>query len=242
MLNHLKEVVSSKVLVPEEEDRLMWIHDNKGVFSVKKLTELLIKEGMDDICFTFDKIWKLKVPPRMKSFLWMVSIDRLPTKEFLIRRGVQIWQLESGCPWCGQNLMDDFGYSGMLIGVAVGCGGVLRDSDGVARALFSSLVEAKDSISAEMGASIIALDVFSAMGCKGKSSLIIEFGSNEVFYWFKNKGLKPWLLRPIFKEIEHKMVRVGNVSFSKADKNRNEMAYALAVVGIKRPAMFKAWW
>ncbi|TYG59019.1 hypothetical protein ES288_D08G268700v1, partial [Gossypium darwinii] len=45
MLNRLREVVSSKVLVPEEEDRLIWIHDNNGVFSVKKLTELLIKEG-----------------------------------------------------------------------------------------------------------------------------------------------------------------------------------------------------
>ncbi|MBA0557300.1 hypothetical protein Goshw_015932, partial [Gossypium schwendimanii] len=31
------------------------------------------------------------------------------------------------------------------------------------------------------------------------------------------------------------MVRVGNVSFSKAEKHGNEMAYALAVVGIKRP-------
>ncbi|MBA0854403.1 hypothetical protein Goshw_030035 [Gossypium schwendimanii] len=66
MLNRLKEVVSSKVLLPEEEDRLIWIHDNNGVFS-------------------------LKVPPRARSFLWIISIDRLPTKEFLIKRGVQIY-------------------------------------------------------------------------------------------------------------------------------------------------------
>ncbi|MBA0574976.1 hypothetical protein Golob_024680, partial [Gossypium lobatum] len=30
------------------------------------------------------------------------------------------------------------------------------------------------------------------------------------------------------------MVRVGNVSFSKAEKHRNKMAYALALAGIKR--------
>ncbi|MBA0710089.1 hypothetical protein Golax_025084 [Gossypium laxum] len=159
MLNRLREV-SSKVLVPEEEDRLIWIHDNNGVFS----------------------IWKLKAPPRARSFLWMISIERLPTKE------------------CGQKPMDNFGNSGMLVCVAgkervlvsfetcwvkfnvsglanedeVGCGGVLRDSDGVARALFSGPVTAKDSITAEVGVIIITLDVFLAMGWKGKRSLIIE--------------------------------------------------------------------
>ncbi|MBA0814647.1 hypothetical protein Gohar_020461 [Gossypium harknessii] len=96
------------------------------------------------------------------------------------------------------------------------CGKVSRDSDGVARALFSGPVTVKDSITAEIGAVIIALDVFLAIGWKGKSSLIIESGSNEVFCWFENKGLISWLLHPIFKETENKMVRVGNVSFSKA--------------------------
>lgn len=74
MLNCLREVVSSKVLVSNEEDHLIWIHDNKGVFSVKKLSELLIKEGVEDICFAFGRIWKLKVPPRVKTFLWIVGV------------------------------------------------------------------------------------------------------------------------------------------------------------------------
>ncbi|KAK5824215.1 hypothetical protein PVK06_018983 [Gossypium arboreum] len=59
------------------------------------------------------------------------------------------------------------------------CGGVLRDSDGVARAFFSGPVVAKDSISAEVGVIIIALDMFSAVGWNGKSSLIIDLRSNE---------------------------------------------------------------
>ncbi|KAH1120670.1 hypothetical protein J1N35_003830 [Gossypium stocksii] len=113
--------------------------------------------------------------------------------------------------------------------------GVLRDSNGVARALFLGPVAAKNSIIAEVGAIIIALDVYLAMGWKGKSSLIIEIGSNEVFSWFKNNRLRLWLLQSIFKDIENKMVRVSNVSFSKAEKHGNEMAYALALAGIKRP-------
>ncbi|MBA0702683.1 hypothetical protein Goari_000022 [Gossypium aridum] len=46
----------------------------------------------------------------------------------------------------------------------VGCGGVLRDSNGVARALFLGPVAAKDSITTKAGAIIIALDVYLVMG------------------------------------------------------------------------------
>ncbi|KAH1063672.1 hypothetical protein J1N35_028659 [Gossypium stocksii] len=42
----------------------------------------------------------------------------------------------------------------------VGCGGVLRDSDGLIRALFSGPVAAKESFAAEVSAIIITLDVF----------------------------------------------------------------------------------
>ncbi|KAH1083989.1 hypothetical protein J1N35_023750 [Gossypium stocksii] len=51
----------------------------------------------------------------------------------------------------------------------VGCGGVLRDSDGVTRALFSGPVAAKDSITAEVGAIIIALDVYFSNGVESKA-------------------------------------------------------------------------
>ncbi|TYG85797.1 hypothetical protein ES288_A13G084000v1 [Gossypium darwinii] len=100
MVSSLKEAMSCRILFPEVEDRLLWKHDNKGVFSVIKLTELLLTVGKVDMCNDFDKIWKLKVPPRVRSFLWMISIDRLPTKVFLIRRGMKLNRLRDGCPWC----------------------------------------------------------------------------------------------------------------------------------------------
>ncbi|MBA0611851.1 hypothetical protein Godav_012504 [Gossypium davidsonii] len=43
-----------------------------------------------------------------------------------------------------------FNVSGLANEDEVGCGGVLRDSDGVARVLFSGPVAAKDSITAEL--------------------------------------------------------------------------------------------
>lgn len=50
------------------------------MFSVKKMIELLIVEGERGMDYDFDKIWKIKVPPRVKAFLWMMSIGRIPTK------------------------------------------------------------------------------------------------------------------------------------------------------------------
>ncbi|TYH87967.1 hypothetical protein ES332_D01G154800v1 [Gossypium tomentosum] len=81
-------------------DRLIWAHDNKGEFSVKKLTNLLIEGERDDINFAFDKIWKLKVPPRVRNFLWMLAIDRVPTKDFLVKRGVHLQNIMNVCLWC----------------------------------------------------------------------------------------------------------------------------------------------
>ncbi|KAK5786099.1 hypothetical protein PVK06_040726 [Gossypium arboreum] len=149
MVVRLKEAVSSNVLIPEEEDRLIWIHDSNRVFCME---------------------------------------------------------------------IDD----------KVRCGGVLRDSTGVARALFFGLFVLKDFFAAEMGAISMALDLFLAMGWKGKSSLIIEVRSIEVFSWVENKGSRPWLLYTFFKEIEIRLSRVSNVSFSKAEKHGNKMAFTLA--------------
>ncbi|KAH1084388.1 hypothetical protein J1N35_024149 [Gossypium stocksii] len=88
--------------------------------------------------------------------------------EFLVRRGVLFSQMGSGCP-CASEIRSMCVCS-LLVGVAskervgvlignglqcpfedeVGCGGVLRDSDGVVRALFSGPVAAKESFTAEL--------------------------------------------------------------------------------------------
>lgn len=69
MLKRRIEVMGNSCLVPGREDCLVWIHDNNGVFSVKKLTGLLSKGGGEDVDFVFDEIWGIKVPPRVRNFL-----------------------------------------------------------------------------------------------------------------------------------------------------------------------------
>ncbi|KAH1064400.1 hypothetical protein J1N35_029387 [Gossypium stocksii] len=87
ILSGVTERVKSVVLVPDLEDSLNWVHNNKGEFSVKKLIDLLIEGEGDEINFAFDNIWKLKVPPRVQNFLRMLAIYKVPTKDFLVKRG-----------------------------------------------------------------------------------------------------------------------------------------------------------
>ncbi|KAH1115309.1 hypothetical protein J1N35_008687 [Gossypium stocksii] len=62
-----------------------------------------------------------------------------------------------------------------------GCEGVLRDKDGVARALFSGFAAANDTDLAEIGTVKVALEVFLAINWKLNDSLYIELGSMVVF-------------------------------------------------------------
>ncbi|MBA0625573.1 hypothetical protein Godav_003355 [Gossypium davidsonii] len=54
--------------------------------------------------------------------------------------------------------------------------------------------------------------------------------------------MRPWSLQATFADIERDIEKVGNVVFSMAEKNGNEMASSLAIAGINREEMFKAWW
>ncbi|KAH1115758.1 hypothetical protein J1N35_009136 [Gossypium stocksii] len=80
------------------------------------------------------------------------------------------------------------------------------------------------------------------MGWIGKSLLCIEVGSMEVFNWLENKGLRPWSMGSLFKEVESRISIIGNVSFSRDGNFGTNLASALAIAGMKRQSMFKAWW
>ncbi|KAE8667826.1 hypothetical protein F3Y22_tig00112370pilonHSYRG00056 [Hibiscus syriacus] len=71
------------------QDRVIWLHDQAGSFSVGELTDLLTNDNLVAPAFDFDQIWKMKVPPKVRSILWMLKIERIPTKEFLATRGVK---------------------------------------------------------------------------------------------------------------------------------------------------------
>lgn len=73
MLKKMIEEVNSKKLFLEKKDRLISFCDSKGEFLIKRMSNFLIENGEQDLSFDFDKILKLKVPPRIRCFLWMLA-------------------------------------------------------------------------------------------------------------------------------------------------------------------------
>ncbi|MBA0878131.1 hypothetical protein Goshw_006910 [Gossypium schwendimanii] len=155
---------------------------------------------------------------------------KLSSKE---RSSLSIWRL----PLQGYLNFNVFGIENEEV---AGCGGVLRDMEGVARALFSGPIAANDADSVEVGAVFIALDLLLSMGWKINSSLIVEIGSKMVYNWCLNKDMRPWSLQITFSDIKRKIEQVGSVVFLMADQKGNEMVSTLAIVGINRGDMFKA--
>ncbi|KAE8696464.1 hypothetical protein F3Y22_tig00110670pilonHSYRG00065 [Hibiscus syriacus] len=103
IFNVIKGEIGEAQIKPDVADRIIWIHEKDGKFSVKKMTELLL--GNDNIIEAdqpkYDKIWSLKVPPKVKCFLWMLKQNRVPTKAFLKSRGIKLNEHQCLCPWCG---------------------------------------------------------------------------------------------------------------------------------------------
>ncbi|MBA0624331.1 hypothetical protein Godav_009708 [Gossypium davidsonii] len=76
-----------------------------------------------------------------------------------------------------------FNVCGVVFEAKAGGEGVLRDEDGVARALFSGPSEAKDAKLAELNSTGVALELYEGMGWATCCPLLIEVGSNVVFKW-----------------------------------------------------------
>ncbi|KAK5840579.1 hypothetical protein PVK06_009482 [Gossypium arboreum] len=114
--------------------------------------------------------------------------------------------------------------------------------EGIARRIFSGAVGTNVVEEAEIGVVKIALEMFASMNWKSSNSLVIELGSSVVFSWCINKELRPWTLHATFFDIETAKCKIGSIVFSLVDRNGNDMAFSLALAGVKRPQVFKAWW
>lgn len=77
----------------EEKDRAKWDLEKSGVFSVKSIYKLLCKYEYGQ---NFKKIWKAKMPLKIKIFMWLVSQDAILTKDNLCKRK---WKGEKSVPF-----------------------------------------------------------------------------------------------------------------------------------------------
>ena len=80
-----------------EKDRLKWTLTPYGVFTVRSMYRALINNG---IVFNNKFIWKLKLPFKVKIFVWCLLKGVVLTKDNLVKRN---WQEDLSCCSCHKN-------------------------------------------------------------------------------------------------------------------------------------------
>jgi hypothetical protein len=80
----------------DEPDMASWKLENIGKFSVKSTYNALTSSDGGP---HFKYIWKVKIPPKIKIFLWLVANDVILTKDNMVK---QNWKGEPSCYFCRQ--------------------------------------------------------------------------------------------------------------------------------------------
>ncbi|KAJ0492580.1 putative reverse transcriptase zinc-binding domain-containing protein [Helianthus annuus] len=89
----LHDVISSDV-----KDGWIWTPDVSGKFSTSSLKDLALKDlSMENNCSYRRCGW---VPTKCNIFIWRANLDRIPTRQALVRRNIMI-DLED-CVLCGE--------------------------------------------------------------------------------------------------------------------------------------------
>lgn len=82
-----------------EEDAMIWKYNQDWILSVNRLYKRKVKELPGEISGPWRKIWKNKVPTKVRCFTWLVARRACLTHEKLQRRGFQI---ASWCSLCNE--------------------------------------------------------------------------------------------------------------------------------------------
>ncbi|KAL5172857.1 putative ribonuclease H protein [Glycine soja] len=80
-------------------DTWVWGAESSGIFSTKFGYQVIKSEMVDEgLYLGFKKLWEIKLPPKALSFVWRLLWDKLPTKDNLIKRQIQVDN--DLCPFC----------------------------------------------------------------------------------------------------------------------------------------------
>ncbi|KAK8667971.1 hypothetical protein V6N13_105443 [Hibiscus sabdariffa] len=131
---------------------------------------------------------------------------------------------------------------GVQVGDRAGCGGVLSNEVGTIRAIFSGPTEVKGREFSVLIALKVALVSFLLSAWHGKVALVVGTDSNLVQKWVNDFSLCSWCWWPLLLEIKKLLRDVGRVQICYFPKLESGIAGALAVDGMYRTNMFKAWW
>jgi anaerobic selenocysteine-containing dehydrogenase len=81
----------------ENKDKILWKWDTKGKFTVKSVYNALTEGESGSY---LKQIWRGKIPPKIKFFMWLMSNGAVLTKDNMLRRN---WVGDPECYFCDNN-------------------------------------------------------------------------------------------------------------------------------------------
>jgi hypothetical protein len=108
LLQDLLILINSR-LVSNAVDRWGWKPEKGEDFTVKStyslVSDLFIARGEISIGrqAVFKSIWKCSAPSKVAGFVWLVLLDRVPTRVNLRRRQIVLGEGNYCCPFCGED-------------------------------------------------------------------------------------------------------------------------------------------
>lgn len=94
-------ILNTRILQICTKDRLAWFHSNDGRYTVKSgYQQWYLNHGVDvglQGSKGWDKIWSLKIPHKIKIFLWRFCRNNIPIRNLLRLKGISV---PIGCEIC----------------------------------------------------------------------------------------------------------------------------------------------
>ncbi|XP_019181959.1 PREDICTED: uncharacterized protein LOC109177106 [Ipomoea nil] len=95
-------IKSIPIPTSHHEDRLIWVNEENGVYTVKSCYRKLQIPLQNQQPPFWTYVWKMKLPPKIKSFVWHLCSNSLPTTDLqcwgLLER-VNYWGCQSFMDW-----------------------------------------------------------------------------------------------------------------------------------------------
>lgn len=76
--------VTGSIQLSSEEDQIMWSYSSSGKYSVQSLYAVINHRGVVPVFI--QAVWKLFIAPRVQFFLWLLSNNKLLTRDNLVKR------------------------------------------------------------------------------------------------------------------------------------------------------------
>ena len=97
-----------------DEDGVCWGLSKDGKFSIKSTYNLIKSQLNLPQDAVWNSIWKLKIPPKIKAFVWLVYHGRILTNEERMRRGLTDNPMCHRCIVDTESLLEKIGLSTII--------------------------------------------------------------------------------------------------------------------------------